>query len=167
MGRYCSVGGARGTFESGLAKEVAGVLGQTFGDGDWEQSESSPFGEVDDSAWIELRDRAVEELGAWDCTNLSALGSEPRVVFLPANVQAMTLKLSAGPLRCASLPGLRRELFALAERWEMPLDEAALGELLAAEDGGVADAPEITAFARLVLAANEAMRRDCPLWLVG
>jgi hypothetical protein len=35
------------------------------------------------------------------------------------------------------------------------------------DDGPVADAPEVVAFARLALAANEAMRRDCPLWLVG
>ena len=35
------------------------------------------------------------------------------------------------------------------------------------DDGWVADPPEILTFARLVLAANEAMRRDCPLWLVG
>ena len=31
----------------------------------------------------------------------------------------------------------------------------------------VADAPEILTFARLALAANEATRRDCPLWVVG
>jgi hypothetical protein len=35
------------------------------------------------------------------------------------------------------------------------------------DDGWVADAPEIRAFARIALAANEAVRRDCPLWLVG
>jgi len=35
------------------------------------------------------------------------------------------------------------------------------------DDGWVADAPEILTFARLALAANEATRRDCPLWLVG
>jgi len=167
MGRCCSVGGARGTFETSLAKEVAGVLGQTFGDGDWEQSDSSPFGEMDESAWIELRDRAVAELGAWETPNLQVLGTGSRVVFLPANVQGMTLKLSAGPLQCASLPGLRRELFELAERWEMPLEDDALGAILNDQDGDVANAPEITAFARLVVAANEAMRRDCPLWLVG
>ena len=31
----------------------------------------------------------------------------------------------------------------------------------------VADLPEVLTFARLMLAANEAVRRDCPLWLVG
>ena len=34
-------------------------------------------------------------------------------------------------------------------------------------DGCVADALENVTFARLALAANEAVRRDCPLWLVG
>ena len=35
------------------------------------------------------------------------------------------------------------------------------------DDGFVADSPEVLAFARLALAANEAVRRDCPLWVVG
>jgi hypothetical protein len=35
------------------------------------------------------------------------------------------------------------------------------------DDGWVADAPEILTFARLALAANEATRRDCPLWVVS
>ena len=82
----------------------------------------------------------------------------------------MTLGLSAGRLRCASLPGLRRELFSLADRWELPVDDHALEEILRGgedpDDGPVADAPEVLAFARLTLAANEAMRRDCPLWLM-
>ena len=75
------------------------------------------------------------------------------------------------PLSCASLPGLRTELALLAERWELPLDDEGLTELLNVacdpDDGFVADAPEILTFARLALASNEAVRRDCPLWLVG
>lgn len=168
MGLNCSVGGARGMFEGRLGEEVAGVLGQTFGDDDWDGVEPCRFGELDQASWAEFRDRAVEELGAIDVPNLLALGSEERAVYLPSNVQAMTLGFSAGPLRCASLPGLRRELFALAERWELTLDDHVLEAILRDEDeGAVADAPEIRAFARLALAANEAMRRDCPLWLVG
>ena len=54
---------------------------------------------------------------------------------------------------------------------ELPLDDEGLQELLQRsqdpDDGWVADAPEILTFARLALAANEATRRDCPLWLVG
>ena len=75
------------------------------------------------------------------------------------------------PLRCASLLGLRNELAELAERWDLPLDDAGLQALLRVardpDDGWVADPTEILTFARLALAANEAMRRDCPLWLVG
>jgi len=159
-------------FEARLAREVAGALDQTFGaDGDWEAGESRGFGELDSADWAGFRDRAAEELGGGEVPNLLALGSEGRVVYLPSNVQAMTLGLSAGRLRCASLPGLRRELFALAERWDLPLDDHALEEVLRVaddpDDGPVADAPEVLTFARLALAANEAMRRDCPLWLVG
>jgi hypothetical protein len=74
-------------------------------------------------------------------------------------------------LHCASLPGLRTELAELAERWELPLDDEGLQELLQVsndpDDGFVADSPEVLAFARLALAANEATRRDCPLWVVS
>ena len=87
-------------------------------------------------------------------------------------MRAVSLPLSAGQaLRCASLPGLRRELAELAERWDLPLDDEGLEDLLRVyrdpDDGWVADAPEVMSFARLALAANEAVRRDCPLWLVG
>ena len=67
--------------------------------------------------------------------------------------------------------GLRHELAELAERWELPMDDEGLHELLRVatdpDDGWVAEPPEVMTFARLALAANEAMRRDCPLWLVG
>ncbi len=84
----------------------------------------------------------------------------------------MSLPLSiGGPLRCASLHGLRGELEELAARWDLPLDDEALLDLLRVhndpDDGFVADAPEVVSFALLALAANEAVRRDCPLWLVG
>ena len=63
------------------------------------------------------------------------------------------------------------ELSELAHRWDLPLDDDGLRELLRVahdpDDGCVADAPEILTFARLALAANEAVRCDCPLWLVG
>lgn len=170
MGLNCRIGGARGMFEAGLATEVAGVLGQAFGaDGDWEVAESRGYGELDEANWADFRDRAADEFGADEVPNILALGVEGRVVYLPASVRAMTLGLSSGQLRCASLPGLRSELLALADRWELPVDDHALEEFLRGgedpDDGPVADAPEVLAFARLTLAANEAMRRDCPLWL--
>ena len=53
----------------------------------------------------------------------------------------------------------------------LPLEDHGLQALLDVsrdpDDGWVADAPEILTFARLALAANEATRRDCPLWLLG
>ena len=118
------------------------------------------------------RCRPSRMLGADAVPNLLALGEDGRGVYLPAHVRAVSLPLSAGrALRCASLPGLRRELAELAERWDLPLDDEGLKDLLRVhrdpDDGWVADAPEILAFARLALAANEAVRRDCPLWLVG
>ena len=103
---------------------------------------------------------------------LAALGEEGRGVYLPAHLKAVSFPLSAGgPLKCASLLGLRNELAELAERWDLPLDDVGLQALLRVardpDDGWVADPTEILTFARLALAANEAMRRDCPLWLVG
>ena len=100
------------------------------------------------------------------------LGLEGQGVYVPAHVQTASFPLSSGgPLKCASLLGLRNELVELAERWELPLDDEGLQQLLRVardpDDGWVADAPEVLTFARLVLAANEAARRDCPLWLVG
>jgi hypothetical protein len=173
MGLTCTVGGARGTFDEQFANEVAGVLDHAFGaEGDWEGGEPRHFGELLGSGWSDLQERAVAELGADAVPNLLGLGEDGRGVYLPAHVQAVTLPLSAGsPLRCASLPGLRHELAELAERWDLPLDDQGLLDILKvhldASDGWVADAPEILTFARLALAANEAVRRDCPLWLVG
>src|SRR5262249_31376911 len=116
--------------------------------------------------------RACEELGEDALPNLTALGEDGRGVYLPAHVQTASFPLSAGgALKCASLPGLRNELTELAEHWEVPLHDHWLQEVLRVahdpDDGCVAESPEILTFARLALAANEAVRRDCPLWLVG
>jgi hypothetical protein len=173
MGLSFTVGGARGTFEERFAAEVAVVLDHAFGaEGDWEGTAPRHFGELVEFGWTELQDRAAAELGEDYVSNLLALGAEGRGVYLPAHVRAVNLPLSVGgPLHCASLPGLRAELAELAERWELPLDDQGLQELLQVssdpDDGFVADSPEILAFARLAFAANEATRRDCPLWIVA
>jgi hypothetical protein len=173
MGLTCTVGGTKGTFEERFATEVAFVLDHAFGaEGEWEGVPPRHFGELAGAGWTDLQRRAVRELGVDLVPNLLALGEAGRGVYLPAHVQAVSLPLSAGQaLRCASLPGLRRELAELAERWDLPLDDEGLKDLLHIhrdpDDGWVADCPEILTFARLVLAANEAVRRDCPLWLVG
>ena len=168
-----TVGGTRGTFDERFASEVAGVLDHAFGaEGDWEGVPPRHFGELAGSTWTDLQRRASDELGAEALPNLLALGEGGRGVYLPANVRAVSLPLSEGhALRCASLPGLRGELAELAGRWDLPLDDEGLLNVLNVardpDDGWVADAPEILSFARLSLAANEAVRRDCPLWLVG
>jgi hypothetical protein len=173
VGLSFTVGGAKGTFEERFAVEVAGVLDNAFGaEGDWEGVAPRHFGELVDAGWVELQERAALELGEDFVPNLLALGDEGRGVYLPAHVRTVSLPLSAGgPLRCASLPGLRTELAELAQRWELPLDDEGLQDLLQVstdpDDGFVADALEILTFARLALAANEATRRDCPLWVVG
>jgi hypothetical protein len=147
---------------------MAGLIDQTFGsEGDWELAESKGFGDLEPSAWRELRSRALGTLGRDQLANLLVLGEEGRCVFLPAQVHSMTLPLSTGcRLRCASLPGLRRELAELAAAWDLPLDDDALRGMLESDGSlALADPPEVLAFARLALAANEAVRRDCPLWL--
>jgi hypothetical protein len=168
-----TVGGARETFDPAYADEVAGLLDQAFGaEGEWEGIAPVHYGEQADSGWAELQRRAEAELGADGVPNLLAIDAEGGGVYLPAHVQAVSLPLSGGPpLRCASLPGLRNELAQLAERWELPVDDEGLIALLNVaqdpDDGMVADGPEVLTFARLALASNEAVRRDCPLWLVG
>jgi len=173
MGLSFTVGGTRGTFDEPFANEVAGVLDHAFGaEGDWEGVPPLHFGELIGSGWTDLQKRAVEALDADAVPNLLALGEEGRGVYLPAHVRAVELPLSAGEsLRCASLPGLRAELAELSGRWDLPLDDEGLKHLLQIhhdpDDGWVTDGPEVLAFARLALAANEAVRRDCPLWVVG
>ena len=168
-----TVGGARGTFDATFAEEVAGVLDHAFGgEGEWEGTPPLHYGELADTGWSDLQRRAIAELGSETFPNLTALGEDGRGVYLPANVRTASFPLSAGgDLKCASLPGLRNELFELAECWELPLDDDGLKELLRVahdpDDGCVVDASEVLTFARLALAANEAVRRDCPLWLVG
>ncbi|HEU5118275.1 MAG TPA: hypothetical protein VFT74_16775 [Isosphaeraceae bacterium] len=173
MSLTCKVGGARETFEPGLGREVAGVLDNAFGaENEWEGTGPRAFGDLIGSSWADFQTRAVEELGKNELPNLLAMNAEGGGVYLPAHVQPVSLPLSAGKgLRCASLPGLRRELVALAERWDLPQEDEALRDILRVAqdsvDGPVADLPEVLTFARLMLAANEAVRRDCPLWLVG
>lgn len=168
-----TVGGARGTFEPAQAEEVAGVLDHAFGaEGEWEGTPPLRYGEQADAGWTELQARARDELGSDAIPNLLAVDSEDGGVYLPAFVQAVRLPVSGrAPLSCASLPGLRRELALLAEHWDLPLEDEGLLELLSVasdpDDGFVAEATEILTFARLARAANEAVRRDCPLWLVG
>lgn len=173
MGLNCAVGGARGTFAGPMGGEVASLLDQAFGaEGDWEGEDHRTFGELAETDWTDIREKVIATLGSDAIPNLLSVDPDGRGVFLPANVQAVRLILPGGlPLQCASLPGLRRELFDLAEHWELPVDDRALLEILRVahdpDDGVVADPPEFIAFARLTLAANEAMRQDCPLWLVG
>lgn len=173
MGLSLTVGGASGTFEARVAREVASVIDNAFGaEGDWEGVPRHDFGGLTGDDWRDLQRRAVETLGTGAAPNLLALGQTARGVYLPAHLNAVTLPLSGGEsLRCASLPGLREELNELADAWELPLDDGGLRGLLIAagdpDEGSLADAPEVTAFARLALAANEAVRKDCPLWLLG
>ncbi len=167
-----TVGGARGTFAEPFAGEVACALDLAFGgEGEWEGSDPLHFGDLTPRCWAELQERAVAELGAEGLPHLLALDEAGRGVYLPAHVQAVALPMAGGrPLRCASLPGLRSELAELADRWGLPLDDDGLHALLRHGDGddvAMVDAPELHTFARLALAANEAVRRDCPLWLVG
>jgi hypothetical protein len=168
-----TVGGARGTFDDPFAEEVAGVLDHAFGaECEWEGSPPLNYGELADTGWSELQRLALEELGTDTIPNLAALCEDGRGVYVPAQVQAISFPLSAGGhLNCASLLGLHNELSELARCWDLPLDDEGLRELLRVgcdpDDGWVADQPEVMTFARLALAANEAMRRDCPLWLVG
>src|SRR4051794_21224919 len=151
MGLSFTVGGARGTFEARFADEVAGVLDHAFGaEGDWEGVPPRHFGELAGGGWADLQKRAVEALGPESVSNLLALGDEGRGVYLPAHVQAVSLPLSQGEsLRCASLPGLRRELAELADCWDIPLDDEGLKDVLRVhrdpDDGWVADAPEVFA----------------------
>ncbi len=162
-----AVGGARRAFEAAYADEVALVLDHAFGaEGDWELAPLTEPGELAIAGWSRLVERAVEELGEDLAPNLAAMHSIASGVFLPANVQATAFRLTAGPdLRCASLPGLRNELADLAARWGISLDEIDLRELL---EPAADDVPEVApSFARLALAANEAARRDCPLWLIA
>lgn len=166
------VGGTQGTFEERLAREVAGVLDNAFGaEGDWEGSPPRSYGETLASGWADLQARAACELGSHTIPNLLALASDAQGVYLPTSVRAVCLPLQRGLLNCASLTGLRRELETLAEHWDLPSDDSGLERILQTsvdpDDGPVADAPEILTFALLALAANEATRRGCPLWLVG
>lgn len=169
MSLSVTIGGATRTFEAETGREVACLLDNAFGaEGEWEEAAPRCFGELTADGWAEFRSRALADLGIDDAPNLASVRNDARGVFLPANVRAVELPLSrGGPLRCASLPGLRAELTLLAERWELPTDDEGLHGLLGEDDSDMLDAPEVSAFARLALAANEALRRDCPLWLVG
>ncbi len=159
-----AVGGARGAFEETFADEVTGVLDHAYGcECDWERAPIASLGELTTAGWERMVGRAIRDLGSDRTTNLTALRDSGRGVFLPAHVQAASFPLSAGEaLQCASLPGLRNELADLAECWRLPLDDHGLRALIAEGQGD----EEAESFALITLAANEAARRDCPLWLI-
>lgn len=170
MSLSCKVGGARGMFVSSYGDEVAGALDHAFGaESEWEGGSPTGFGDLTGACWSDFQERAIAAIGSTNLANLLAMAEEGGGVYLPAHVEAVTLPLAAGRrLRCASLPGLRSELAALADCWGLPQDDAGLRAILSGvEDGPLAEPPEVLTFARLALAANEAVRRDCPLWLVG
>ena len=168
-----SIGGARETFDERVGVEVADVLDRAFGaEREWEGVAARRFGELAPECLTELHRRALEDLGEATAPGLAATIGPGTGVFLPAQLRSVTLPMSVGgPLRCASLPALRDELAALAVTWDLPLDDEALFELLRVfddpEDGPIAEFPEVVTYALLTLAANEAVRRDCPLWLIG
>ncbi len=126
-----TVGGTRGTFSAPFADQVAGALDHAFGgEGDWEGTPPLHYGELALATWSELLRRAVAELGGETVPNLSALGEARRGVYVPAQVQAISLPVPGGePLKCASLHGLRNELAELAQRWDLPLDDHGLQTL--------------------------------------
>lgn len=169
----CKVGGARKAFAEPHSAAISCALDNAFGpDQNWEEAASREFGEMAESGLVKLQDLAIKELGVESVTNLLAMGSDGRCVYLPAYVRTISLPFAAGKsLRCASLPGLRRELGELAARQGFPIDDDSLRDLL----NGVEDSDDqfsapvsgVAAYARLALAANEAVRKDCPLWLVG
>ena len=166
MGLSFTVGGTKGTLKEPLAGEVAGLLDNAFGEeSDWEGCAPTDFGEVIALEWSALQKRATEALGRDAIPNLLAFGTDDRGVYLPAHVQSVALPLREGrPLCCASLPGLRSELEELADRWGISLEDPALTSLL---ESNAETAKERLGLARIALAANEAARRDCPLWLFG
>ena len=173
MALNVAIGGARDTFADRFGSEVARALDRAFGsEGEWEGMAGRRFGELAPEVLADLARRAVDELGTYAVGNLATIAAGNGIgVFLPAHVEAVSFPLSDGrPLRCASLPGLREELAALADRWDLPVDEPGLLELLRVYDdpvdGPVSERLEDITFARLALAANEAARRDCPLWLL-
>jgi hypothetical protein len=164
-----TIGGATSTFGAETGLEVASILDRAFGsEGDWEVPTSDCFGELTVADWADFRGRALAELGEDDAVNLSSVREDARGVFLPAHVRAVELPLSqGGQLTCASLSGLREELAELADRWELPTHDDGLRDLLASKEGDVLEPTFLAVFACLALAANEALRRGCPLWLVG
>lgn len=172
MKLVCAVGSPQSMFAQPLATEVAGAIDHAFGaEGDWEGIDRVGFGDVGANRWLAFQQRAKETLEPESIPNVLALCEDGRCVFLPTHVRALSLSLSTGcKLRCASLPGLREELAELAQSWDLPLEDVGLRELLShaesTEESFGPTAPECATFARLALAANEAIRRDCPLWLV-
>lgn len=169
MALKMTIGGAVGAFEPGEGTEVAGLLDAAFAaDSAWRESSSRLFADLTPENWGLFLSAALQTLPAEDAPNLLALDASGGV-FLPAHVQAVSFPLTrGGSLRCASLPGLRRELAELAIHWHLPDCDDELHELLAAAEAGTESVPTQTrTYCLLALAANEALRRDCPLWLVG
>ena len=175
MGLSFTVGGTQGTFEERFANEVAGRARQRLrrrgglGRGrPRATSASSPGPAGPTSSAGPSRSSGDDAV-----PNLLALGEEGRG-RLPARARPGRLAAALGRARRSAAPACP----ASAASWPSwpsagTCRSTTTGsqDLLQVhrdpDDGWVADAPEILAFARLALAANEAVRRDCPLWLVG
>src|SRR5262249_55784964 len=153
-----TVGGARGTFNDQFAEEVAGGLHPPFrAGGEREGGPPLPYRGPGATRRARPSPGAPPEAGAGTPPPPPPPGEDGRGVSLPAHVQTVSFPLSAGgPLKCASLPGLRNELAELSQRWDLPQDDDGLRELLRIaqdpDDGLVAEPPEILTFARISLA---------------
>ena len=166
MGLSFTVGGARGTFEGPFANEVAGVLDNAFAEGDWEGVPPTTGTSRDRLGRSSAR--VLEVLGDDGATNLIALGVEGRGVYLPPKSRPHRSRSRPAPLRCA-VSGLRHELAELASAgsYHWTTKDSKRSPSSATPMTAGLPTPRVLTFARLALAANEAVRRDCPLWLVG
>ena len=130
------------------------------------------FGELTPDCLADLRRGPPRSWGRRAVPNLSAIVGEgtrrPPPGARPLRHPAAVRRRPA-PLRQPAGPP--RELSALADCWDLPQDDARLTRAAPRRRRPRRRprrrAPEVLTFARLALAANEAVRRDCPLWLLG
>ena len=167
MGLTFTVGIPANVFLETFADQVEQALARDLNYSIPSPLEADPYysEEVEWFGWAQFQQMAVMALGRDNVPSILSIEAW-RSVYLPIPMEPTTLEVDEETwLQCASLPGLLQELEALAASQAMATDRAGL-QALWEKHRDDDETTEIQTFIQVFLAAQVAVERSLPLWVV-
>ncbi len=170
MGLIFTVGTPADVFFGDFAVQVEQELAMRFNYSAQSQLSGDPYRseEVEWFGWAQLQQMAGAAIGRPSAPNLLSVDAW-RGVFLPMAIEPVSLEIDEDAwLQCASLPGLLGELEQLAAASLISTDPANLKRLWDKYNGDMDadEGTEMMTFSQTLLAAQVAVQRGLPLWVV-